>query len=90
MPTESTSQTLDLRGVETAQHHHLFLRAFLALTPGESFSLRMERDPDGLLYPIRLIYAGEMEVKMAPPADGIWTATIKRRPLTGRLGRVSI
>jgi uncharacterized protein (DUF2249 family) len=90
MTTDSIVETLDLREVESTHQHHLFLRAFLALTPGEAFLLQTSRDPDGLLYPIRLIYAGEMEVKVKPPTDGVWSTVIRRRALTGRLGRVSI
>jgi uncharacterized protein (DUF2249 family) len=90
MPTEAIPNLVDLTGVEPSHQHHLFLRAFLALTPGETFELRMDRDPDGLLYPIRLIYAGELDVRIQPPAGGVWTALVRRRPLTGRLGKVSI
>ncbi|MFN3431445.1 MAG: DUF2249 domain-containing protein [Candidatus Sericytochromatia bacterium] len=90
MTTDSITEILDLREVESSQQHHLFLRAFLALTPGEAFLLQTSRDPDGLLYPIRLIYAGEMEVRVKPPVQGIWSTIVRRRALTGRLGRVSI
>lgn len=90
MTTEAVPNIIDLTGVEPSHQHHLFLRAFLALTPGETFDLRMDRDPDGLLYPIRLIYAGELDVRVQQPVDGVWHALVRRRPLTGRLGQVSI
>ena len=90
MTTESITNVLDLRGAEATQQHHLFLRTFLALTPGEAFQLLTDRDPDSLLYPIRLIYAGELDVRVNPPADGEWKATVRRRAVTGRLGKVSI
>jgi uncharacterized protein (DUF2249 family) len=90
MTTETIVNVLDLRGAEASQQHHLFLRTFLALTAGEAFQLLTDGDPDSLLYPIRLIYAGEMEVRVAVPANGTWTSTVRRRALTGRLGRVSI
>ena len=90
MTTDAIVNTLDLRGVDPAQQHHLFLRAFLALTPGEGFTLLLDREPDKLLYPIRLIYAGELDVRSSAPGAGFWTTLIRRRPLTGRLGKVSI
>ena len=90
MPTESIAKTVDMRGVEISQRHHLFLKNFLALKQGDAFLLFTEGDPDQLLYPIRLIYAGELEVHVRASNEEGWQTLVRRRAMTGRLGQVSI
>lgn len=69
---------IDLRTLASPLWHERFLRAFLRLSPGETFTMLTDEDPTPRLYSLRLIYGEEFECRILETTEtGVLTAIVR-------------
>lgn len=77
------AMAIDLRTLPSPLWHERFLRAFLRLAPGETFTMLTDEDPTPRLYSLRLIYGEEFGCSILETTeDGVVTAIARHAAVT--------
>lgn len=79
---------LDLRGMPAGDQQTRFVKAFMRLDADGSMRVLLDADPAALLYPLRLIYADELECRLDAAGPESWTVVVRRRHVEGSLGPI--